>query len=82
MLFIYYTNNYDLLLAKLTAYGISNNALNLMCSYLKNRKQRTQINNNFSSEKNIITGVLQGSIDGAFLYNLFINDLIFSITAF
>ena len=45
------TINHDLLLAKLRAYGFSNNALNLMCSYLKNRKQRTQINKNFSSEK-------------------------------
>ena len=48
------TINNDLLLAKLRAYGFSNNALNLMCSYLRNRKQRTQINNNFSSEKNMI----------------------------
>ena len=45
------TINHDLLLTKLRAYGFSNNALNLMCCYLKNRKQRTQINNNFSSEK-------------------------------
>ena len=43
--------NNDILLAKLRAYGFCNNALNLMCSYLKNRKQRAQINNNFSSEK-------------------------------
>ena len=63
--------------AKLRAYGFSNNALNLMCRYLKNRKQRTQINNNFSSEKNTIAWVHQGSIDGPFLFNLFINDLIF-----
>ena len=46
------TINDDLLLAKLRAYGFSNNALNLMRSYLKISKQRTQINNNFSSEKN------------------------------
>ena len=44
-----------------------------MCSYLKNWKQRTQINNNFSSEKKVIARVPQGSIDGP----LFINDLIF-----
>ena len=45
------TINHDLLLAKLRAYGFSKNALILMCSYLTNRKQRTKINNNFSSEK-------------------------------
>ena len=37
------TINHDLLLAKLRAYRFSNDLLNLMCSYLKNRKQRTQI---------------------------------------
>ena len=76
------TINHDLLLAKLRAYGFSNNALNLTCSYLKSRKQRTQINNNFSSEKNIIARVPQGSIDRPLLFNLFINDLIFFITTF
>ena len=57
------TINHDLLLAKLRAYAFSKNALNLMCSYLKNRKQRVQINNNFSAAKTVIAGVPQGSID-------------------
>ena len=53
-----------------------------MCSYFKFRTQRTEINNNFSSEKTIIAGVPQGSIDGPLLFNLFINKLIFFVTTF
>ena len=52
------TINHDLLLANLRAYGLSNNALNLMCFYLKNRKQRTQVNNTSSSEKKLFQGFL------------------------
>ena len=56
----------DLLLAKLRAFGLSNNALNLMYIYFKNKKLRTQINKNFSSEKNLLVGVAQGSINEPF----------------
>ena len=38
------TLNHNLLLAKLNAYEFSINGLDLMCSYLKNRKQSVQIN--------------------------------------
>ena len=34
--------NHDLLLAKLKAYGFSKDALTLMCTHLKNRKQSQQ----------------------------------------
>ena len=71
------TINHDLMLAKLKAYGFSTDALNLMHSYLKNRKQKVQINNKFSLERNVIAGVPQGSIDGSLLFNLFITDLVF-----
>ena len=69
------TINHDLLLAKLNAYGFSKEVLSFMCSYVKNRRQSVQINNKISSLIEAIAGVLQGSIDGPLLFNLFINDL-------
>ena len=62
------TINHDLLLAKLKAYGSSKDAISFMCSYLKNGRQRVQINNKFSSLKEVIIGVPQDSIDGLLLF--------------
>ena len=47
---------HDLLLAKLKAYGFSINALDLMCSYLKNRRQSVKIDNNLNSAKKVHAG--------------------------
>ena len=66
--------NHDLLLSKLPAYGFSKQALSFRCSYLKKRRRRVQINNKFSSLKEVIAGVPQGSIDEPLIFNLFIND--------
>ena len=48
-----------------------------MCSYLKNRKQRVLIKNIPSTIIKVVTGVLQGSIDGLLLFHVFMNGIFF-----
>ena len=66
---------HELLIAKLHAYGFSLAALRLVHSYLSNRKQRTKINESYSSGEEILFEVPQGSILGPLLFNIFICDL-------
>ena len=65
---------HDLLLAKLSAYGWSSEAVKFLHSYLLDRKQRVKIDDKFSPWLNIIKGVPQGSIIGPIAFNIFMND--------
>ena len=66
---------HDLLFTKFDAYGIGKSGLNLLLSYLLNRKQSTKVNSKYSDWYDIIRGIPQGSILGPLIFNLFVNDL-------
>ena len=51
----------------------------LMHSNLQDRWERVKINTTFSSWTQLLQGVLQGSVFGPILFNIFINDIFFAL---
>ena len=70
--------NHNLLLAKLSAYGVTEDALQLLRSYLTDRKQHVKIDGNLSDWQIMKCGVPQGSILGPLLFNIYMNGTNFS----
>ena len=48
---------HDIIIAKLNAYGFDMKALNFIYDYLSNHKQRTKIDDAYSSLENLLYGV-------------------------
>ena len=69
------TVNHNILLQKLSHYGIAGTALSWFTSYLTNRHQRVSLDGNVSDYKKIVCGVPQGSILGPLLFLVYLNDL-------
>ena len=72
-----YNSNYVLLklIAKLHAYGLSEDAVTFVYSYLKCRKQGAKINDTESVFQILLSGIPKGSILGPILCNIFKNYL-------
>ena len=69
------TVNHGILLEKIETYGARGIVLQLLASFLKNRKQFVQIDEKISEVREINVGVPQGSVLGALLFFMYMNDI-------
>ena len=69
------TLDHDIILGKLRYYGINGTLLDWFRSYISNRKQYVEINNERSSCLDIKTGVPQRSILATLLFLIYMNDI-------
>ena len=70
---------HDLLVGKLHPYGLSEDAVTFVHSYLKHSKQDVKTNDTESVFQIFLSGLPQGSILSPMLFNILIDDFVFFI---
>ena len=66
---------HEILITKLKNTGLSSSALTWFCSYLSQRSQVVRINSTLSDALPVTCCIPQGSVLGALLFSIYVNDL-------
>ena len=69
------TLDHDILLKNLLDYGFRGKVFEILKDYLSDRRQYNSHNSVCTEKLKIVSGVLQGSVLGTFLFLLYINDI-------
>ena len=71
--------NHKALIYKIRQLGIGGPFLSILTDFLSNRLQRVVVDDQFNDCRNVISGVLQGSVPGPLLFILYAHDMWFGV---
>ena len=71
--------NHKALIFKLRQLGVGGPFLSILTEFLSNRLQRVVIDGQFNEYRDVISGALQGSVLGPFLFMLYTHEMWFGL---